>query len=361
MRTRIRLLAPMLMIALAAIPLQSLDLIDGRVKLTLHEGIGRFSLSYLTNVKEGKYTPLLVAQDPRTSALSVVVGNKVYRMGESSEFTESLEKTETGARFAWKSSLLTITESFSFVASPGSTLSSGVRIDLVIKNISQQDLSIGARYLFDTYLGEESFIHFRTDSLPEANHETTLAGNAMPAYWVSPLTGDAGELGLQSMTSGPGITVPARVVFANWKRLSDASWSYESSSARNFSLLPYSVNDSAVCQYYDPHTLARGAEMTITLVLGKYSRSGLAASAEPAPAVTTPSKVEAPAQPPVVEKVAPNISIEIRGELESVNKMLSDIDAKIGAAAAVTDSELSALESAISDLKDRAAKYGTGK
>ncbi len=60
---------------------------------------------------------MLVAQDPRTSALSIVVGNKVYRMGEGAEFAESIERTQTGARFIWKSSLLTVIEDFSFLSS----------------------------------------------------------------------------------------------------------------------------------------------------------------------------------------------------------------------------------------------------
>ena len=70
---------------------------------------------------------------------------------------------------------------------------------------------------------------------------------------------------------GAGDHPADRIVFANWKRLSDASWSYETSASRDFSLQPYSVNDSAVSQYYDPRLLAPGAQATVTIVLGKFS------------------------------------------------------------------------------------------
>ena len=95
-----------------------------------------------------------------------MVGNKVTRLGEGSEFAQSVERTAEGARFIWKSSLLTVTESFSFVASEGSSSANGVRIDVEVKNTSRQTLMVGLRYLFDTYLGEASFLHFRTDRSP---------------------------------------------------------------------------------------------------------------------------------------------------------------------------------------------------
>ena len=170
-----RLLAPAvaLFLAIAAcgffpVPAWSLDLADGRIKLTLYEGIGRFSISCLTKGQNGIAVPLLAAQDPRTTTLSVVVGNKIYRMGESSGFPEKVEKIPGGGRITWKSSFLQVTETFTFIASSASPVTDGVRIDIGLKNVSERDANIGVRYLFDTYLGESKFVHFRTDTLQPA-------------------------------------------------------------------------------------------------------------------------------------------------------------------------------------------------
>ena len=248
---RVKRLCVAAALALCGVSLWALDLTQGRVKLTLHEGIGRFTLSYLTDLKGTSYKPLLVANDPRTTILSLAVGNKVYRMGEGTEFREAVEKTGDGASFVWTSPFMVVREEFSFVSSAGSPLPDGIRMELTVKNTSDQDLGVGVRYLFDTSLGEASYVHFRTDKIAEISREQTLSRQDRAAYWVSPLVGDPEALGLMSMLSGPGITPPDRVVFANWKRLSDAPWTYETSPTRTFSLLPYSVNDSAVCQYYD--------------------------------------------------------------------------------------------------------------
>ncbi len=384
MSARIQRLAIACLLAFASAQAWPLDLTEGRVRLTLHDGIGRFSIAYMSNTRESAFSPLLVAQDPRTSALSIVVGNKIYRMGEGSEFVESLERTETGARFVWKASLLTVIEDFSFLSSSTSSPADGVRIDLTIRNTSRQDLKVGARYLFDTYLGEASFVHFRTDTITDVTKELAFSGATLPPYWVSPLPGDPEGLGLQVMTSGEGISVPDRIVFANWKRLSDASWSYTTSSARNFNLLPYSVNDSAVCQYYEPRMLARGTEMTLTLCLGKYNVAGFAlrkpaaavaaaaptppepTAPEPAvapPVEETPPAVQAvPAVPPTESAAQAEAAAAVRttrADLAQVNALLSRIDGSIASGSSVAPTDIEGLKAAIAELRSRSSQAAT--
>ncbi len=342
----------LLMLAASA-PSWSLDLADGRIRLTLNEGIGRFSLSCQTRGSSGVFVPLLAAQDPRTTTLSIVIGNKIYRMGESSEFSEKAEKTPSGGRFIWKSSFMQVTETFTFIASAGSSVTDGVRIDLRMQNLSEQDMTVGVRYLFDTYLGESSFVHFRTDTLNQVTHEMTLSAADKAAYWVSPLAGDADNFGLQVMLSGQGITVPDRVIFANWKRLSDASWSYETSTVRNFSLLPYSVNDSAAAQYYDPRPIPRAGEATVTLVMGAFSKAGFGAAA---PSTDLSANLQ---QSLAAAQTSPDTGQAVRTDLSTVDQILARIDAAIAAGATISDDDLAVLQSALKDLDGRVTRYST--
>jgi hypothetical protein len=270
-RSAVRILLLLVVLAGAVTPLGALEISNGLVKLTLHEGIGRFTIAGLANASGGTYTPLLVGQDPRTSMVSLLVADRVIRLGESSDFRESVEKTSTGARFTWTSKQLVVTETFSFIGAPGGDVASGVRVDLEVKNVSTRDVTVGVRYLFDTWLGEASSVHFRTDTVAGLSREMTVTGDDRAAYWVSPLADDPEGFGFECMLSGEGVTVPDRVVFANWKRLSDAPWSYTTSSARTFSQAPYSLNDSAVGQYYDARPVPRGESITITLALGRAS------------------------------------------------------------------------------------------
>jgi hypothetical protein len=345
--------------ALRPAPAGALDLADGRIKVTLYDGIGSFSISCMTKGANGIAVPLLAAQDPRTTALSVVVGNKIYRMGESPGFSEKTEKTAGGGKFTWKSSFLQVTETFTFITSPGSPVTDGVRIDVGFKNLAERDATIGLRYLFDTYLGESSFVHFKTDTLQQLTRELTLTPSDKALYWVSPLNGDADNMGLQVMLAGTGITSPDRVVFANWKRLSDAPWGYDTSAARNFSVLPYSVNDSAVSQYYDPRPVAKGAETTITLALGKFNPQGLVAPAPSAAqgAAGSATGTQTPATGPQQAGTAAADTQALRADLSTVNSILSKIDGALASGAPVSDSDLAQVESTLKDLEGGAARY----
>lgn len=331
----------------------ALDLSDGPLRLTLHERIGRFSLAFVPKARNGIPVSLLSAQDPRTTMLSVVVGNKIYRMGETSAFSQTVQKSARGGRFVWKSSFLQVTETFTFIASPDSPVINGVQIDIGLKNVSEKSYNAGVRYLFDTWLGESSFVHFRTDTLSQMSRELTLLPRDNALYWVSPLVGDPEDVGLQVMTSGGGVTVPDRVVFANWKRLSDASWNYETSADRNFSQLPYSVNDSSVSQYYDPRAIPPGTEVTITLVLGKFSQGGFRAVG-PASAQSFAASVE---QSLAAAKTTGDDGEAIRADLSTVNRILVEIDAALAAAGPVADDKLGLMESALTDLGGRSSRY----
>ena len=281
-------------------------------------------------------------------------------MGESSEFKEKSESVPGGARFIWKSNFLQVTETFTFIPSLDSTVSTGVRIDLSMKNLSEQDISAGARFLFDTYLGEPGNVHFRASDGTQIVKERTISAADKIQWWLSPIAGDPDGFGLQVMTGGDGITVPDRVVFANWKRLSDASWAYETSAARDFNLLPYSMNDSAAAQYYEPRRIPRSGEATITLLLGLYSKAGYSANAvvpasAPAAAPTDFGTVVQQSLQGGQNAVDPGQAA--RADLSALNAILNEINAKIGSPGSVSDDELSLIKSALKDLDSRSNRF----
>ena len=145
-------------------------------------------------------------------------------------------------------------------------------------------------------------------------------------------------------TSGPGITVPDKIVFANWKRLNDAPWMFDTSPSRNFSELPYSVNDSAVSQYYDPRPVPRGGEVTITLAMGEFSKAGFGASSSTL------------AQSLAAGRQATGDRQTVSADLATVNRVLAQVDAGLASATIISDDDLAALESALKDLEGRAVR-----
>ena len=297
-----------------------LDIEEGRIKLVLHKGIGRFSLYYLTDAAGRKYVPFLLDQDPRTSVLSVIVGNKIHRMGEAGTFTEELEQTDTGAKFVWKSGSVDIEENFSFLTSKNSSLADGVQINVKGTNNSKRDIAIGFRFIFDTYLGEESGAHFKTESLANLDRELTFYESNMVEYWVSSRAET--DVGLKINTKGNGISTPSSLVFANWKRLNEASWEYETSSTRNFNLLPYSINDSAVSHYYPIENVSPGGTVEVTLILSNVTANELRPLTSVS-TVTTSGQESSDGQERTSASVA--VSAELSTDLQALEKLLEEI------------------------------------
>ncbi len=340
------------LVLLASTRTWALEREDGRIKLILHEGTGRFSIYYLKSFKEKQYVSFLVDKDPRTSVVSVLIGNNIYRLGETSKFQEKVEKTVQGARFVWVSNLLQVTEDFAFITSNGSPLTDGVKITFQLKNTSEQDLTVGLRVLFDTYLGEDSYVHFKTDQVSEITHETTILKGNMVKYWISPLVGDSDNFGLQVLTNAKGITTPDRVVFANWKRLNDSSWLYETSTSRNFNLLPYSINDSAVCQYYDPLKLEKGETRSIVLLLGKYDPEGWDLSGE-----KTGVSLNKLLKKTASESTSEDVYISAQADLSTLNKLIEEIDNLLEKKEKLTSENVDFVDEILGSLKERINKY----
>ena len=228
----------------------ALETDSGSFHLELHETTGRFTLSAIT---EKGPVPLFVADDPTTSYISVLSANRIYRLGNSYEYRQSAELTNTGGKFTWTSSKLRIVADMNISAATNAVL------NITLTNTSETNLSVGLRMLLDTYLGEGS-THFLTPSGPVTG-ETEYT--TPPAYIAS---SDPNKASVYLLFGSGGATRPDRIVLANWKRLDDTSWSYTVNTNRNFSVLPYSVNDSAVSLYFDPAQLASGAERTIRVI-----------------------------------------------------------------------------------------------
>jgi len=299
-----------------------LEVDSGRLRLVLHEGIGRFSL-----YADGQ--PLFIAQDPRSSGLALLLDDRVYKLGDSTEFLEKAETGPGGAAFSFSAKRCTVTEGFSLQGENGLVLT------ITVTNRSERDLAAGIRFLLDTNLGENGQPHFLTSRDRQITSETSYDRADLPEYWLSRSSRDAGAPGLQGILTGEGVTAPDRLVLANWKRLKEAAWSYEAAVGRSFSDLPYSINDSAVCQFYDPLTLAPGATRTVTIRL---------------------AVVGAAAGPLALTARSDREELGLLGDLRVLNGVLQQLERKLQTRAGLSGEELRLIEQILADLKKRLEK-----
>jgi len=332
----------------------ALELQEGRMKLVLHESSGRISVFYQNKLVSEEYTSLLLKQDPRTSGIILLVDNRTQRLGDTFEYDQTVSETRSGAEFVWTSKTLNVTESFSFVTSVNSSIADGIKIDITIENISEETLSIGLKYLFDTWLGEKSRgkPHFYTSDEAEISSETVLQG-ILPDYWSSSERFNS-EVGLLMMLDNTVVTQPDKVIFANWKRLDESGWTLNTKADRNFNLLPYSINDSAVSHYYEPIRVPEGGKRKITLVLGNVSDSGFSTALESTGTSTLDDLYN---RISTESSGLQSVDNSIKNELTLTEDIITHIDRLIDSDEPLSDDELETLSTMIETLEKNRNKF----
>jgi hypothetical protein len=355
MKKTIRFPKLILLIFFMIVPLfalSSLEVKEGRMRLVLDQSNGKFSAYYETNPGSGNYIPLFFDRDPRTSGFGFLAGNRIYSMGESSGFRLSSGKEAGGAYFLWESSSFSVRQSFRFIRSEGSALADGFSTTIAIKNVSTSDQTIGVHFLLDTYLGEDDSRHFLTDTGVVLRNETGYE-NMLPVYWVSP-SREKNFSGLQGMVQGRGISAPDRIIFANWKRLQENIWNFNIQPSRNFNLLPYSINDSAVCYYFSPRRVSPGEQRELTFAFGAYNNGRFSVSQE-GQASAVQDLYDQTLDSTTLLSDDPRILM--REDLSSINNLIGKIDQLMENPESVTEEELNVLRQILSTLTQGKNRY----
>lgn len=355
------LLLPCVMLALLALaPIGALEVSQGRMRLCLQENTGRFTLYYL-NEKEGLCEPLFSDQDPRTSFAAINIDDRIFRLGESASMHIRVEEGASPA-YVFESPTLVVREEFSFINTPSSSVSDGLQITLRVINRQPKPANIGLRFLLDTYLGEkDGDSHFYINNRAVIS-ETIIEGNS-ERWWVS----RNGQISLMG-SAAIGGKAPDYIYFANWKRLNEASWKPVYAKGRNFNYLPYSIQDSAVCYYFDPKPVPPNGELTCLISLGIEDPSGFESPKTQAVApVPVKEKPPAPTQiPPAyqgrevefpIDKEDPSRLLGIgnsrEADLALLRSLIERLDMYINGKIEISKEELAAIELTISLIKAR--------
>ena len=350
-RKRVALGAALLFALSALTEVGAIDYRQGLVQLTLHEQLGRFTLSVRDETSSSGYRPLLVDDDPRTTVLAIAIGNRVFRLGESASFETQVSGQAETPRFVWTSQQVVVTETFEFISSAAGRPVDGVKVTLSMRNVSEEDLEVGARYIFDTFLGEAGIDHFALSDGQQVARELTMRGSSTTNFWVSGPQDGAPSLLITA--SGRGTTRPDRVVFANWKRLNDVSWTYETSRNRNFNLPPFSIGDSAVSHYYGPSLLQRGATWSIEFVVGQFQADGYAATATVATPTDSAAVVREAASATSTSAAAAGLALTAAVDVVTVQAVLAELNRYLESGEQPLAADLEAIRTALDGLRGR--------
>jgi len=270
----------------------------------------------------------------------------------------------------WENDAVEVSQKIELVRRKGAADADAILVTYKVKNKRTVSTETGLQILFDTYLGENDPYHFELSGGRRVMYETVYEGSELPQYWLS-AEKDEGSAGLRGVLTGSLVTTPDKIIFANYRALSQKLFDYKVRRKKRFDLLPYSKNDSAVALLFRPAVLHAGKTREYRAIVGlpgpgEYAR-GEASKKEAASAGPTAFKAEEEIPPPVLgedmdlEKLR-NALLSIEGSrksLEMINNYLKQIDRALGDGSAAfeekafSDEEILGLKKELEELLTR--------
>ncbi|OQY33673.1 MAG: hypothetical protein B6241_07140 [Spirochaetaceae bacterium 4572_59] len=228
---------------------------ESNYSLSFNEDEAAWQLQYGHN---GTMRSLFEDSDPATTYLQMILDGRNYHLQKNSFFNQHLEEYPGLIILHWSNKILHVTQSVQV-----DNQIKGFKVNISVRNLSKNYISVGLKQIIDTFnnTGDADFL-INGDNPVDA--EKSWTDSEVPAYWgTNPLKNDNFQVSFTSY----GDRKPDQLIFSNWKRLSDSDWSFKTREGRNFSLLPYSINDSAAGIFYNPISIPPGTEISVQYAL----------------------------------------------------------------------------------------------
>lgn len=200
---------------------------------------------------------------------SVLINDTIYQLRRGSVSSMRLleEEGSLGLRYNIRDKL-NANVVFSFVPQFSGLDDGVVKVEVTLENISSETQSVALKGIFDTFLGENSGIHFVTPRFPYVSAEESFT-DMIDLEWVR---SSNGNVSVQFLFDGNGISRPKMVALANKDLVIGDSWLPSIKSGRTFNSV-FSYNNSAVCAIWDTMPLSPSTTSSITFYISFASRA----------------------------------------------------------------------------------------
>ena len=207
---------------------------------------------------KGTVRSLFESRDPATSYTVVNVDGRNYKLEKSSFFNQHIEEYPGLMVVHWSNRILHVVQSIQVDNSI-----KGFKVTFSIRNLSKNYISVGLKQVIDTFNNTET-ADFIVNGNNHIDSEKSWTGADIPDYWeTNPQDGDDFRLAFTPF----GDRKPDQLIFSNWKRLNDSNWDFKVRDGRDFSLLPYSINDSAAGIFYNAVSIPPGTEIAVSFAI----------------------------------------------------------------------------------------------
>lgn len=219
------------------------------------------------------------ANAPWTSYTTVLVDGEKYgfggptqrRAGQSAKFGKQVSgptKIDGGISTTYQVGDIEVTQELRFARGISTRMLDTVGITYRLTNTGGETHKVGLRLMLDTMCGSNDGAPIRAGGSNAVTHATLLGGKDVPDYWqafdslANPTVVSQGSL------RGGGLTVPDRVLFADWGSLADEPWEPALEPGQGFIRKSEADPDTASALFWSPEALEPEQNLTYTTYYG---------------------------------------------------------------------------------------------
>jgi hypothetical protein len=252
-----------------AIGAENVDITNKQMRLALNERLGTFTI-YSTDLG-AKQIPLFDVQgNSDATAFFLKINDRVYRLRNEVGIQTEAYQTQGGAAIKYTiKRLAEVVIDFSFIETTLGLSADTFRIDVTVKNLTDDQQNFTVKGLFDTKLGESDSSFFSTAAQTGITSEYSIT-DMKKHQWIQ--VADFSNA-MRFMLYGPGITAPRNVVVANKDVLmsNTAVWDTAYFPGRSFTSIS-SKNNAAVDIRWNTLQIQSGATSTISFYISLSAR-----------------------------------------------------------------------------------------
>jgi len=214
------------------------------------------------------WTPLLSENSGQPVWIDFKAGNSVFHLNQPNiPFTRKINYGKDYIVSTWENNHFKIKHEISLANSSKDGFY-GLTGIFTITNKQPGSISAGLTLLLDTYLGEKGSHFYTGDYEGIIRKENAFFRPRIPVTWISGDKNTDKPVLFGYIYNNDRNT--DKIIFANYERLKQRLDSFEINNKRDFSQLPFSINDSGVAYFFYPKELNPGESVSYNYSLGEY-------------------------------------------------------------------------------------------
>lgn len=244
------------------------------IEVWVHDDTGRFIIKTINGDpgnKNDDYKYLTTKDSPPTSYTTIAMddGSDIYKFGsDDGDFVKKPYRHGKKVITIWEVDKVQITQTITIVKGKTTQREDSIKIRYDILNKSGDEKKVGVRIMMDTAIGDSSDFPFTVSGYGIIKNERELRNGTMAKFFYC--YDNAKKPKIQTVWSlfSPGLMSPDRIIFANWRKLSENAWKYSVDKGASFKRSLFGSPDSAVALYFETRRIRPSQSLNIGISYG---------------------------------------------------------------------------------------------